>query len=196
LGSRLTPTPSRQTPGRAGRPRAIAALVVLLLAAAGVVLPATVASAEALTVQAVNSYSARLQWTSPSNAVTVRIFRGGRFIDSVPAQSTQSYTDYLLWQKTTYNYTVKTFDSRSALLTQTSAGVTTPAQSGSFPRLYSNTSFWNTPIAAVPALDAGSAGMVSSSLSAYYGVANVNNNNVASPSPTPIPRAGPTPSAA
>src|ERR687886_738202 len=43
------------------------------------------------------------------------------------------YTDYLLWHSTGYTYEVKAFNSSGAVIGDQSKGLTTPAQSGSFP---------------------------------------------------------------
>jgi hypothetical protein len=113
-------------------------------------------------------------WTLPSTATRVQIFRNGRLIDDFPFPGGAGlvYTDYLLWKSTTYSYEVKLLNAVGALVADQTSSVTTPAQSGSFPRLYASTSFWNTPIPASPAIDPNSAAMVTSSLTNYGGSAN------------------------
>ncbi len=127
-----------------------------------------------LTTQAVNSSSAQILWTLPGNAARVQIFRNGRLIDDFPfpGGAGMVYTDYLLWQSTTYAYEVKLLDGGNALIADQTSSLTTPAQAGAFPRLYSATSFWNTPIPAGPALAPNSAAMITASLTNYAGSAN------------------------
>jgi hypothetical protein len=110
----------------------------------------------------------------PGNAARVQIFRNGRLIDDFPYPGGAGlvYTDYLLWNSTSYSYEVKLLDAGNALIADQTSSVTTPAQVGSFPRLYASTSFWNTPIAANPAIDPNSAAMVNASLMNYGGSAN------------------------
>src|SRR5207244_4324565 len=65
-----------------------------------------------LTTQPVNSSSDQILWTLPGNAARVQIFRNGRLIDDFPfpGGAGMVYTDYLLWQSTTYAYEVKLLD--------------------------------------------------------------------------------------
>jgi len=123
---------------------------------------------------ALNSYSSQVLWSLPATATRVQILRSGRLIDNfaVAGGTALAYTDYLLWQSTTYSYEVKLLNASGAVIADQTASLTTPAQSGSFPRLYSATSFWNTPIPGSPAIDPNSAGMVSRSLTTYAGSAN------------------------
>jgi len=127
----------------------------------------------------VNSYSAQILWTVPGNAARVQVLRNGRLIDDFPfaGGAGLAYTDYLLWKSTTYAYEVKLFDGAGSVVADQTASVTTPAQSGSFPRLYAPTSLWNQPIASNPAIDPGSAAMVSKALVPYVGSANMANTD-------------------
>jgi hypothetical protein len=122
----------------------------------------------------VNASSAQILWALPGAASRVQIFRNGRLIDDFPSSGGASfvYTDYLLWKSTTYTYEVKLLDAGGTVLADQTSSLTTPAQSGSFPRLYGSTSFWNTPIPSSPAIDPNSAAMVNSSLTNYSGSAN------------------------
>jgi hypothetical protein len=130
-----------------------------------------------LSAQAPNSYSAKLQWTLPVTAATIKLFRDGRLLDVIPATAT-SYRDRLLWQSTTYHYEVKVFDGADAVVADLTASVTTPAQIGLFPRLFSRTSFWNTKIPADAAIDPNSSAMVATSLTPYASISNMINNDV------------------
>src|SRR5438132_1531770 len=127
-----------------------------------------------LTTQPVNSSSAQILWTLPGNAARVQIFRNGRLIDDFPfpGGAAMVYTDYLLWQSTSYAYEVRLLDAGNALIADQTSSLTTPAQAGSFPRLYSATSFWNTPIPAGPPVAPNSAAMITASLTNYAGRPN------------------------
>ena len=128
---------------------------------------------------ALNAWSAQLTWTAPLGTTRVQVFRQGRLLDdfSFASGGLLVYTDYLLWHSTGYTYEVKAFNSSGAVIGDQSKGLTTPAQSGSFPRFYSATSFWNQPIAASPAIDPNSAAMVKAALSNYAGSANFGANS-------------------
>ncbi len=130
-------------------------------------------------LQALNSYSANVTWNVPVGAVRVQVLRNGFLLDDFDfvGGAGLSYIDYLVWQSTTYTYEVKAFDASSALVGDVAGSVTTPAQSGSFPRLYATSSFWNTPIPASPAIDPNSAAMVAKALEAYAGSANFANSD-------------------
>src|SRR6266568_4176782 len=91
-----------------------AALIVGLLCPSEFAAPRG-ASAEddsPLQVTALNSWSAVLQWTTSPGAARIQILRNGRLLDDVATSggSTLSYTDYLLWQSSTYTYDVIAFN--------------------------------------------------------------------------------------
>ncbi|HEX9313103.1 MAG TPA: hypothetical protein VGA30_09850, partial [Actinomycetota bacterium] len=133
--------------------------------------------ADTLTVRPLSSSTADLQWTAPTGAARFDVLRDGRLLDSVPASGGTGYQDHLLWASTAYTYDVKVFDAGGAMLEDLAAGTTTPAQTGSFPRLYASTSFWNTPIATRPAVDPDSAAIVAASLGSYRSVATFNDSD-------------------
>jgi hypothetical protein len=128
------------------------------------------------TAQALNSYSALLQWTAVPGAASYQIFRDGRLIDDIGVGPT-TYTDFLLWQSTAYGYELEAFDAGGQVIADLVASVTTPAQVGSFPKLYADTSFWNQPIGSSPLIDPNSAAIVASSITPYDGVATFNNDD-------------------
>jgi hypothetical protein len=130
------------------------------------------ARAPAFTATALNSYSAQLTWTLPPGAATVKILRNGRLIDAFPAASAP-YVDYLLWQSTTYSYELDVYDAGGGLLSSQTTGVTTPAQSGSFPRFYAADSFWNTKIKRHAKVDADSKAIIAKSVLPYVSVSHV-----------------------
>jgi len=115
----------------------------------------------------------------PATTTRLQILRNGRLVDDFGFGGgyVLTYTDYLLWHSTGYTYEVKALDSGAGVVSDQTAGITTPAQAGSFPRLYSSTSFWNLPIAAAPALDPNSAAMVSKALVPYAGSGNFANSD-------------------
>lgn len=104
-----------------------------------------------LTVEPLNSHSAQLSWTTPDGTTTLMLERREsgetewRHIDTVPS-STTSYTDYLLWRSTSYAYRVTAVGAAGSNVETKSAGIPTPVANERFPRLYSPTSVWNTPI--------------------------------------------------
>jgi len=119
-----------------------------------------------LTVLASNSWSAEISWKAVKGADRYQILRDGRLIDDFAADSDSTYTDHLLWPSSTYVYELKAIGG-AGVVGDLLGAVTTPVQTGSFPRFYSDSSFWNTPIAASPSIDPHSLDMVSSSLVAY-----------------------------
>jgi hypothetical protein len=128
------------------------------------------------TAVALTSYSAQLQWNAPPGTSRIQILRDGLLLDDVAAGPT-TYTDRLLWQSTTYVFEFKAFDVGGAQLIDLTAPATTPVQSGSFPKLYAGTSFWNLPIGSTPIVDPNSAAIVASSLTPFDGVATFNNDD-------------------
>jgi hypothetical protein len=126
-----------------------------------------------LNVQALDSASARVAWTAPEGTARIRIFRDDRLIDEFAAGDLSTYTDHLLWRNTPYRYEVRFLDSASNVLGAPSGSVTTPSPSGPFPRLYADTSFWNQPIGADPALEPNSSQIVSKALVSYDGNSNL-----------------------
>ncbi len=149
----------------------------LVAALAGGSADAATAGNHVLTVKAATSWSARLRWTAPPGTVTVQVVRDGRLIDQFPVGNGTTYTDALLWQSTAYAYSVRFLDGGGGLLLSAKRSVTTPAQVGAFPRSYAQTSFWNTPIPASPAIDPASAAIVATSITPYDPVTNLNNND-------------------
>jgi hypothetical protein len=123
------------------------------------------------------AWTASVAATLPPGTVRVQVLRDGRLIDDLGAEGGLAYTDHLLWPGVTYQYEVRALDTAGGVLSSMTTSVTTPSPAGSFPRLYDDTSFWNTPVGPSPVLDPGSAGMVAASLVAYRSVATVNNDD-------------------
>jgi hypothetical protein len=124
---------------------------------------------------ALTSRSAQLQWNTPPGAARIQILRDGWLVDDIAAGPT-TYTDSLLWQSTTYWYQFEALDGGGSVLADLATPVTTPAQSGSFPRLYADSSFWNQPIGASPVIDPKSAAILASSITPTANIATFNDN--------------------
>jgi hypothetical protein len=162
--------------------RRVISLGVLLTATGGALLArpeglAISSRPSSLIASAVNSWSAQLEWSIPGASARVHIYRDRRLIDRLPGGPSGSYTDYLLWHRTTYSYTLKAWDGRSILVAHLYARITTPARKGAFPRFYSDSSFWNTPISQGAATDPNSAAMKAASLLPWASRALINNDD-------------------
>jgi hypothetical protein len=130
-----------------------------------------------VSVDALESHTAKLEWTDPAGAETTLISRDGRLLDAFPSAASTTYTDYLLWKSASYSYEVEWLDGAGNSIDRQSRNVTTPSQSGAFPVLYDGTSFWNQPIPKSPAIDPGSDGMVDAALVPYASASNVSNDD-------------------
>jgi hypothetical protein len=128
-------------------------------------------------VRAIGSSAARVDWTLAPGTVTVQVLRDGLLLDEFPASSALRYTDRLLWQSTAYTYGVRMLDGAGGSLADLSAPVTTPAQTGNFPRLYAKTSFWNRRVPQNPPIDVNSAAIVAASIVPTAGIAKFNNSD-------------------
>jgi len=131
-------------------------LTALLLASCASTSPP--GSTSSVSGRALNSWSAQLEVTPATGAARLELRRDGRPIDAFPfpGGGPISYTDALLWPSSQYSYQVRAYDANDHLIDSQDVQVVTPAQHGSFPRLYASSSFWNQPIAATAALDPGS----------------------------------------
>jgi hypothetical protein len=129
-----------------------------------------------LSATATAAWTASLAWTVPAAAATVRILRDRRLIDEVPAAAA-GYTDHLLWPLTAYRYEADALDAQGSIVAWATASATTPAPSVAFPRLYADSSFWNTPIDPRPSLDANSPAMVNASLTPYRSLGQINDDD-------------------
>src|SRR2546421_4468473 len=158
-----------------------AALIAGALCPSGFAAPRNASAVDEapLQVTALDPWSAMLQWSALPGIARIEIRRDGWLLDEVTTSggSTLSYTDHLLWQSTTYAYDVIAFNPEGEVVSNQTASVTTPAQTGAFPTLYDPASFWNQPIPPDTAVDPDSAAMVSASLAAYAGSANFATSN-------------------
>jgi hypothetical protein len=122
-----------------------------------------------LSIDASNSSSADLTWTTaPAATKHFEIFREGRLIDEVPAD-TRSYRDYLLWQSSEYRYELRAVAKGNGTIDSQTRTVTTPAQTDVFPRPYSDSSPWNTPIGPDPEVDPESEAIIGFSIAPFRG---------------------------
>jgi hypothetical protein len=168
--------------GRLPRWRPLALAVTGLSMVALAVSPSSQAAARpagaaSLALRALSSFQVRADWSVPPDAATVRILRDGRLVDEFPAGAGTSYRDSLLWASTSYAYEVVALDAAGGELSDETATVTTPAQVGSFPRLYAKTSFWNRPIPRGATIDPNSAAIVAASILPTAGIATFNTND-------------------
>ena len=124
---------------------------------------------------AIDSFSARLSWRQPPTASTVQIWRDSRLIDRVAAAA-RTYTDRLLWERSSYSYAVVFLDHRGRTVGSYRVQVSTPTRTTPFPRLYADSSFWNAPIAPDARAEAGSATIISNSLVRFASTANLVNS--------------------
>jgi hypothetical protein len=160
--------------GREPRLRFLAIALAALAAAASVALITSGdGGADALEVHAPNSYSADLAWTSaPAGTDHFDIYRDRRLIDEVPAD-TRTYTDHLLWQSSSYAYELRAVDARGGVIESQAVTMTTPEQTDTFPRPYSDSSPWNTPIGPNPEIDPNSDAIIDFSIAPHTGNANL-----------------------
>jgi hypothetical protein len=85
--------------------------------------------------------------------------------------------DRLLWPSTAFAYEVQALDGSGGVVGDATATVTTPAQMGSFPRMYAATSFWNQRIPKDPTIDPNSPAIVAASVTPYGGLTVLNDND-------------------
>nr|MDQ6915773.1 hypothetical protein [Actinomycetota bacterium] len=115
-----------------------------------------------------------LAWPAVPGAARQQVYRDGRLLDDVPAGD-PGYVDHGLWASTAYAYTVRVLDGAGGQLARYDGSVTTPARSGSFPRLYAADSPVNAPVGGAP-VDPGSAAMVARAIVPYADSANLTNS--------------------
>jgi len=129
-------------------------------------------------LSALSPWTAQLHIAAPPGTQRVQIYRQGRLLDDFAASpGAFDYTDHLLWPSTGYLYDLRWLGAGGQLIADRQVTTTTPAQRGPVPRLYASTSFWNRPIPASPAIDAGSAAMVAKAIVPYATSANLANSN-------------------
>ena len=126
-----------------------------------------------LNVAAPNSYSAKLSWgPAPTTADHIEVRRDGRLIDEIPSSS-RSYTDYLLWESSSYRYELRVKGPGGGTVASQAQTVSTPRQSGGFPRPYAGSSPWNTPIPQGAPADPRSLDIINFSIIPHKSTANL-----------------------
>jgi hypothetical protein len=110
-----------------------------------------------LSAIALDSGHVKLQWSAVAGATSYRVLRGGLAVGQTGATT---YSDTLLWPRTSYSYEVDALTPLDVRITAFTGRATTPALPGAgFPRPFSATSVWNTPVGATPpATDADALG--------------------------------------
>ncbi|MDQ6915774.1 MAG: hypothetical protein M3155_08190 [Actinomycetota bacterium] len=156
---------------RTRAPLAAAALLVALLAC--VLAQASGARAR---VAALDAGSVAISWPAVHGTAYVGIWRGGRLEDLVYGRRGGTYLDRGLWPQSRFRYVVAAIGRGGRTLRRWRVSAATPARSGSFPRLFADSSPFNVPIPPNPALDPASARMVAGAIQPYVGGANFTNS--------------------
>jgi hypothetical protein len=159
--------------GFVGVPAIAFAVVAAAVATAVLIASGGGSDDEGLEVNPANSYSSDLAWTTvPDGTDRFEIYRNDRLIDEVRA-ATRAYRDHLLWQSTEYSYELRAVDTSGEVIASESATATTPAQTDAFPRPYSDSSPWNTPIGPDAEVDPRSDAIIAFSIAPHDGDANL-----------------------
>jgi hypothetical protein len=117
--------------------------------------PATTSSGA--TATGVDNAHVALSWGPVAGASAYRVLRGTTDLGTT---SGTTFTDALLWPKTTYTYSIQALSGSGAVLATLGAtGTTTALPATGFPRPFAPTSFWNTPVASGAPLAANSDGV-------------------------------------
>ena len=108
----------------------------------------TLAGTSAVAATGLDNSHIRLAWNPVSGAASYRVLRAGVAIGQTAGTT---WTDALLWPRTTYSYEV---DALSATGTKVAAlfgqGQSLALPPGGFPRPFPSTSIWNTPVGSTP----------------------------------------------
>ena len=122
-----------------------AALAAVALAAVGLVTaPHAHAARAAATARAVDHAHLRVAWQPVRGASSYRVWRGPLLVGTT---SGHTFTDTLLWPATRYEYRIVARNANGRVLaTRRVAAATALLPRTGFPRPFSPTSFWNTPI--------------------------------------------------
>lgn len=101
-----------------------------------------------LSTVAVDSAHVKLQWSAVPGATSYRVLRGSLVVGQTSATT---YTDTLLWPRTTYGYEVDALTALGVRITAFTGATTTPTlASTGFPRPFPSTSVWNLPVGSTP----------------------------------------------
>jgi hypothetical protein len=139
-----------------------------------------------LAAVALDNSHVRLQWPAVPTAALYRVFRNGVLVGQVNAPAA-SYTDALLWPRTTYSYEVDPVTVDGARLASVQAqATTTQLPASGFPRPFGPASVWNTPAGSTaPAANAAA-------LAAWFRAHVVNPNMTLHAWGVPVAEARPT----
>jgi hypothetical protein len=106
--------------------------------------PPPPAPANGMTATPVDNSHVALAWAPVSGAASYRVSRGTLVVGTTTGGS---FTDSLLWPQTQYDYKVDALNGAGGLVATATASATTSALPATgFPRPFSPTSFWNTPV--------------------------------------------------
>jgi hypothetical protein len=105
------------------------------------------------------------------------VYVDGHLADRFRAGRADHYEVSQLWPATRYSVVVVLTSLTGAQVASYSGSFTTDAATGSFPRLFSPSSFINTQIGSAPAIDPNSNAMIAQAITAYASNSNLSNNN-------------------
>jgi hypothetical protein len=127
----------------------LASVVIIVCAGASANVSAAVAP-HRLRATATDFAHILLSWSRVKGARIYNVSRGSRLIASTAAIT---FTDSLLWPRSTNTYRVAAISASGTVLLALHASATTPALPPSgFPRPYAASSVWNTPVGNVPSV--------------------------------------------
>jgi hypothetical protein len=114
----------------------------------------SLSAATGLVATGVDNSHVKLQWAAVQGASGYRILRGGLAIGQTTGTT---YTDALLWPRTTYSYEVDAVSGGLKLKALTAQGSSTSLPGAGFPRPFPAGSVWNSPVGTTPVTASSSA---------------------------------------
>ncbi len=130
-----------------------------------------------LNVVSTTATTAQLSWNAVPSATTARIIVNSHLVDVIPATDPGSYQLQQLWPSTSFHSSVVLRNAAGRNVARYTTTFTTAASSGPVPRLYSPSTFINTPIPASPSVAPNSGAIVSQAIDAYSSGAAIANND-------------------
>jgi hypothetical protein len=112
----------------------------------------------------VGAYSATVHWPSVAGVRAVRIAVDGRLVDRFAAGGAGSYELHELWPSTRFAVSIVLVGAGGRAIDELHRQVRTTSATGGFPRLYSDSTFINQPIAGRPRLSPRSAMIVAQAI--------------------------------
>jgi hypothetical protein len=117
----------------------------------------TLAGTSALVATGLDSSHVKLTWNAVPGAASYRVLRAGNVVGQT---ADTTWTDALLWPRTTYSYEVDALSSTGTKLTAlVGQGASTALPTTGFARPFPATSIWNTPVGSTPVSASSSAQM-------------------------------------